>query len=783
MSKQVSTVTSREVANKFDISSKVIMPVEKGKKPFKPNYSQLKSLLDESVTAVEDNKRMMELLPDLLMVKRILVPSILSPKDLSSYTLTLKFKDSEMSNTATGALLQEIEKHFTTVYNFESKLPAILDAALFDVGSYALLTLPESTLSTIVDAAKITGMESYDSLISSNKDSFKRIGILSGITPEKPLVFSNLEITDNVNHLLLDETRRNAVSKDIVGMLSSVLSMEGYDDPTAMTLSDSHGEDGSALNNPLVMKIPSDAVIPVHTPSDPSDHLGYYILLDNNGVPISRVKDVDGLGQLKKQIKKASAGNSIGGLIQSTGFSIGGDTETSKMDHRELLDKYVETVEAELTSQLRKGAYGKEVKVSRPNEVYQMMLSRALAEKKTKILYVPKELMTYFAFKFNESGIGISLLEATKIFGSLRAILLFAQVMAGVKNSVGRTKLDVTLDEDDPDPSATIDSIIHHFAGLQTDALPLGHLSAGDIVRSLQKASVDVNIDGGDAFPNTKTEITESGRDYREPNTDLGDSLRRMQYSAFGVPAELIDSAQDGELATVVVSRNQLYAKQVMEYAKAFERMGTDFIQTYIRCSGKLIDMINKVVDKMDIDLDTFIRNITFKLPMPDLARINSQQEALTIYEDIVDKAVGFYINEDTMSDLLDGKVDSAAIESLRVSYGNLLKREWMAQQNILPEISNGIESGDISKKVKSHNANVLKALKGIIVPLLKSETNISALIDKASAEPEEEVDNTDTGDTGDNPDTGDTGDTPPGNDEGDGVVEDTGGEGDIPTL
>lgn len=728
-------MTTKEVKDKFTITSRVVTDVEQKRKPYKPSYSKIKDLLSDTTTAVEDNMRMMELLPDLVLAKKILVSSILSPKDLSTYKLSLTLDEADDFQWATSDLMQAIEKHFRTTYKLEERLPDILGESLFDVGAYALMILPESTIGDMVAIynqvreGMAVGLESY---------SEKSPIFIKGKTD-----FKNLEFTDDLSVLLAPDVQKAAYERKIA-QWAGATGLESADDTTIASLAMSHGESGEIKNNPLVKKVPTESILPVHAPGDPKDHIGYYVLLDSTGNPLNSVSYRNSLSELKKRIENASTGGELGGLIKTTGFSF--TKKEAKARPNDFTKKYIEQIDEELRSQITSKGLPSEVEVTSPDAVYHVMLSRALRGLKTKILYVPKDIMHYFAFNYNEYGIGISLLEKTKVFGSLRAILLFAQIMAGVKNSVGRTKLDITLDEDDPDPAETIDTVLHHFAGLQTEALPLGYLSAGDIVRSLQKASVDVNVDGGDAFPGTKTEVSDGTRQYQEPDTDLSDTLKKMHYSGIGVPPEIVESAMDGETATLVVSRNQLYAKQVIEYAKTFENMVTNFIRVYIRCSGELVSEIQDAITEgkteggVENGLNEFIGAIKFTLPKPDLARIKSISEAIDEYSDIVDKVVEYYITEDMFADLMNGDLNTASLEALRLTYANLLKRDWMAQQNLMPEVAAKLENGEVVDKLKGYNKTVLKTLKDIILPMFKDEKRLQDRLDKALEEPEEEV-------------------------------------------
>lgn len=769
-------ITTDAIYNKLSVDSRVI--VKDDKKAERANrkngsLSKMAAIVDRITQSVNDNKAMMELLPDLKLVKSILVSSILSPKDLSSVRLSIGVDAAKWEEEVDGDLVRHIENHFKSKYNLETKMKDIIGDALFEYGSYCLMVLPESTIVNLVNAGKVASNESYNSVVARNANLFKPLNILNGSGADMTkLEGLGIEISDNLNHLLVSSIRRSHIAKSVW----SKLGMERFKEEPEVTLGYGHMASLGRSDNPLVMKIPSDAVVPVHTPGDVSDHVGYFVILDENGVPVTATRDSNSMAALKDSINKAANGSALGGLIISTGFSIGGGANNpNKINPVELMDRYIDAVEQELESQLKKGEYGTFVKVSKPRSMYYIMLTRALSQKCTRLIYVPKEIVTYFAYFYDEYGMGKSLLEDTKVFGSLRAILLFAEIMAGVKSSVGRTRLDITLDTDDPDPSATVEAIVHHFSGLQTEALPMGRLVAGDIVRALQKAAVDVNIDGGEAFPGTKTEVSDVSRDHRRPDSDLSERLKRMQYSGLGVPPEIVDSAMEGELATVVVSRNQLYAKQVMEYAATTEAMLSDFVRIYTRCSGSLIKEINKTIKEED--LYKFVMSLTVSLPEPDLAGIRSQAEAFGEYSEAIDAVVTTYITEDMMSEWLDGDVSSATLTSLRISVSSMLKREWLGQQGIFSEIATRLADGDISNRIIDYNRETLNTLKDVLVKLAKEESKLNKKLAETKEgleEPEEEEESTDEDGGEEGADTGDAVDDGSG---GDDMGDDAGGD------
>ena len=736
--RQKTTADMAEVDRKVAISSKVIVEDEQRRhrklQDILPKMGDLKALMDRVSERVSDNQGMLELLPDLILAKRILVSSILSPKDLVAVQLRVHSEGGDLKDDVRSELLSVIEEHFRTTYPLEERLTKILEDCLFETGSYALAVVPETTLEALIAQGKIGGMEEFKTAANSNA-LFTSVGIL-----KETKQIGGLTITDNLSALKLEGVRRNLISRSI----REKVSMEGYHHSPVVKLT--HKTGGKGSRNPLVMKIPSESTIPVHVPGDPRDHLGYYVAVNESGMPVTLRTDSEiGLGRLRERIAEASNNQALGGLIQATGLSLG-TTKGKSVDPDAFIDQYISYIEKELTEQLKDGIYGSEVMVSRPEEVYRLMLSRALAQKRTRLVYIPKELLTYFAFNYDEYGLGISLLEKTRIFGSLRAVLLFAEVMAGVKNSVGRTRLNVTLDEDDPDPQATLEAVLHQYSNLQVNQLPIGVLNPSDIVRSLQKAAVDINVDGGEAFPNTNTEIEDNERQRALPDTQLSETLRRMQYSGLGIPPEIVDSAMEGELATVVVSRNLLFAKQVMDYQRWFESQLKNFIQTYVWSSGELLGLIRSKVKggaNADAVVHDFIEGLNVSLPSPDLAKIGSQFEAYEEYSNAIDSIVEAYITEDMVSELMDGDLNSRALDSMRISVASTLKRDWMRRQNLFVEVDEFFNDADVkpSKRIADHTSFMVKALGNILAKTFKEEKRARDKIDNATSESEPDTD------------------------------------------
>ena len=75
---------------------------------------------------------------------------------------------------------------------------------------------------------------------------------------------------------------------------------------------------------------------------------------------------------------------------------------------KQMVSTYQDVVEADLLARLRNGIYSSSAKIASNQEIFRIMLSRSLAGDMTQVLWVPKELLTYVAFEYDEDGVKLS---------------------------------------------------------------------------------------------------------------------------------------------------------------------------------------------------------------------------------------------------------------------------------------------------------------------------------------------------------------------------------------
>lgn len=383
------------------------------------------------------------------------------------------------------------------------------------------------------------------------------------------------------------------------GKQASLYRHRRYKHQPVLSLKPGSRLDKESVGHPLVMKLPSEAVIPVHVPSSPEEHLGYFVLLDEQGNPLVRATETDYYRNMGTNLMSNDVTNR---LIQKTSAHTVGLQDplgTHRHDVEQMTQIYTDLVEEELTNRLKNGAYGDgNVQVAKPQEIYRIMFSRALVKMRTQVLYIPAEMMTYVAFDYNENGVGESLMQKSKIIGGLRVMLSFANTMAALKNSIGRTKLGITLDPADDDPTQTVEFIVHEHAKLRQGGFPLGVSNPADIVGYLQNAALELEVSGNTAYPETKVLLEDIQGGRVKPDTELEDLLRKRHISSLGLSPESVDAGANAEFAQAIIQNNLLLAKRVLNYQHRLVSYLTPFIQLYILSSGYLMKELRRVVEE-----------------------------------------------------------------------------------------------------------------------------------------------------------------------------------------
>jgi hypothetical protein len=402
-------------------------------------------------------------------------------------------------------------------------------------------------------------------------------------------------------------------------------------------------------------------------------------------------------------------------------------------------------VERDLISRVKNGIYSDGVNIARNEEVYRLMLSRVLSKKYTQLLYIPIEYMTYICFKVGDDGIGRSMMDDQAMVNVLRSVLLFSDIMANVKNSIGRTKVTGNLPENDPNPMKTIEMVMDEIVRSRTLGIPLGVSNPADIMEFLQRAGYEWEFNGNKRIPDLKFEFQQTQTSYAKPDQELTDHLRKSSIMGFGLSPETVDNAFNTEFATTAVANNILLSKRVVVWQDAFTPQLSDHMRKIVLNTeslvNDLIDLLKNDIKGINLDiseidgvnvneideelknkiivsraLNEFIRTFNVSLPRPSSVTLEAQLAELKTYSDAVEVALDSYVSSELFAQTVVGDLanEAGTVKSMCKAY---FIRKWMADKNILPELAELVtadEDGEpqvnLTEEIKRHIEAMTKA-------------------------------------------------------------------------
>lgn len=719
----------------------------------------MRNVVSNRIENIMDAENMEQLLPDLKLAKEILISSILSPNNLMDVKLVFDCTASDMTEIK-NALLTIVEDYFTNDYKINAHLHDILEQILFTSGSYPIAVIPEAAIDEVINGSKIS-MESVSAVYDdmdvarsvgllapsdspeltdlSNENIVARMKRLASLEQQK---FNNrlhfetrlgleelkITVTDNPNALKLAKVNTALQSSAISAALENstgITHINGREDMvkargsrrfdakhivTLKSLEDLGEKE--AEGHPLIQMYPSESVVPVYVPGSPDKHIGYFIMLDRFGNPVYSGDYKDFFNQLSRSNKLT--GNMSSSLLNATATATAGQPDANnELNAMEAINRYREVVESFLQGRLSNGSIGPNSKLAFHEETIRIMFARSCAQQQTQLVFVPASLMTYMALDFNKDGTGRSLLEANKIIGGIRAVILFANSMASIRNSIPRKKVGINLDETDPDPFKTVEFLMHEVARVSSSQYPVGITNPADITHSLQMSGYEVEVKNHPGFPQTELSIDDIQSNAVKPDTEFQDSMKDTMLMSLGLVPNTVDLSMEADFATSIVSSNILLAKRTLQMQQRFCIQLTDFAQALLTNSGMLRKKMVKAVNEMrtvvkpdrkkitisekikdEAIVDYFIKHLEVKLPEPDFSRLDMDLQAFNRFNELLEAVLPAFISSDIFNNEIMGDLGDSVditVNILKAYY----QRQFLRKNNILPELFDLIKVDD----------------------------------------------------------------------------------------
>ena len=711
---------------------------------FNVNRGLLEDIYNRIRTVEQDNKHITKLFPDIELAIQILVSSILSPKKMTDIQLNYKFNKKLSINSAISSkILENVKNYINEHYELEEKLPEIVREALFTSGAYVQAIIPESSVDDVINTDLIPSYSAEDFMsrvdyvftkivepINFSRPTEKTsISLESSSVKPKTLaeyMVSNdlLNITDNANIINFAKIKDKIQSSLIRSSFKRnvAISQESLDKINYMDIFRRKNSSGvkniefiktktettrKSISKPMIVKIPTESIIPVFIPGNESEHIGYFILLDETGKPLSTDINQNNLNQINSILNQSNVGQQT--PIQKAYNNLVTNT-ISNFNVNELFELYKDVLEKQIYSSVKSSLYGSNTEISSKNDIYFLMFTRALADQKTNLLFIPKDLIVYFAFQYNDIGIGKTLLENLTVLSSMRAILLFSKVMAYAKQSIDVTKVNISLDPNDPDPEKTIEQIQDSVLKLRQNFFPLGMNNPVDLINWIQRAGLQFAYENNPLLPNVKIDFENANISHTIPNSELEEDLRKQSIIALGLSPESVDNGFTPEFATTVVNNNILLSKRIAIYQKALCKHLCKFIDLLIyndedlrsELRAYLLESLAALEESLTEDekqllnkdklafIEYYItrisQHIEVELPKPENTNIVNLAAEFSIYKENLEIVIDSIISSEIFAEDITGEI-SSHIDTIKNVYKHHLLRKWCINNNYYNEI------------------------------------------------------------------------------------------------
>ena len=776
---------------------------------------------------IRNNDNIVELFPDTELSIQILVSSIISPNDLLTTKINFNSPDIKLPTDIKQTLTATIKNYVESEYNIETKLPKIVREALFTKGAYIEVIIPEAAVDELINNYQQDGqisVEDATSKINKHKYSFlgnKDINIKLSLEDrlDKPTLDKykkdnkkksdtitiditeddlGISITDNPTILnrtkiMMDVVKHNVKNK-IYGKKSKISTEDNDIDLDGLfknnntilrrevaSVSNRHDAKRESIGKPLVMNLPTESVIPVHVVNDPTKHLGYFILLDNNGVPVDLNNDDYNTINQNTMFSNNMGQDTKLNMINKAKQALYGITKKD-ITLNNIEDLYGKLVEDTINKKLKNGMYGDLVEVKENSDLYRVMLMRALKAQQTRLLFLPKELVAYYAFDHRENGTGKSLLEKVAILYSIRAILLFTNLMATIKNNTTITEVNAKLEDTDADPEKTMEKIMSETLKSRQTMLPLGVTKLEDLAEWVHKLGFKYNFKHPGLPDMEITTNNTSAGDKVVPDTALNDEIKEHIIMSFGLTPEMVQAGYNVDFATTLVAKNLLLAKRVTQLQNILNPLIQDHITKLLTNDMVIVNMVKDIVsnnieeikrtiknaqkDEEGIDFskikkedlieyitDKYINEMDIYLPSPELNEATAMKDAFTNYKDTITEYIDLIVGSEALPNELVGEI-SGNMDQVKNIMKTVLIKKWMNDNNYIPEVGEFMTLDDEGKPIfnfleeyESYSSNLIEVLLPFLKRMSKTKAKTDEKLSKLDGMESSEDNNEDVGD------------------------------------
>lgn len=700
---QRKVVTSKHLKKPNDTNQKFV--VEEEEDTFIPsiNSDELYKIHDSIAGRTSIIDDILAINPKIITVIETISSLIVSPNDMFSGTLNFSVNEELDLPTEILSQFKDVSSSFIeSEYNFMDTLDTIIKNSLYTHGGHCIIHIPRHELKSIQETIPKQSTEA--GLLSAKH----RLNTLNIKTPK------NITLTNSLAEIVLSNSllhKRRPMDKkiyshfgdgDIVGGLLNHKSI------TENITVFSGGMFNDINDTPIHKTVNIKNIIPIADRDTPSIHYGYLYLTDTTGRTI--IPEIDYGMTANRKIDKIFKDINAN-RVQDT-------TKVPKISNiKELQDYIMEDTFKDLLASIT-GGDNSVIKIN--DELILGLATKILEDSPVNIIFLPPELVSYYAIEYRENGTGRPLIEKISTLASIRALMSFNNMSQYIGTGRKLTNVTINLDDKEQRPKAVTKSILAEIMANDTQSYPINMLKVNEIAEWSRRNNYRVTTNHT-KFPNTTVNIDREDLSGSNADSDTLDKLDRDMLSALYATPSMISDNYSPEYAIEIRQGEILLNKRIARIQKKYNVLITSDIRKRLLLNGDYITKVKTILNNNLPALRKHIKNdkrITDQLSDIELVNhyafelitnlnitlqtltSNTKDKTTEEFEDylsMVDKVIETFLSSSVLPDNIKESL-SGNVENISAGLKLVLVRKYMTSNNVMPEFTklfNVDENGD----------------------------------------------------------------------------------------